>query len=246
MSWGAVAVGGATLVAQYMSERERSAAAARQASAQAGMSKAEIAYRDKASRGGQERFERLRGENIGRLSPYSEAGGAAQTEQAALMGLSGQAEQEAAMARFSESPGQRFLRERQEKALLRSQAAIGGLGGGNVRTALQEQAFGRAQTDYDRQLQRLGDLSGRGLGAEQTVVSMGTGQGYTAEDLSAGGVPAGVSGQPAIVPARAVASPLAISRGDGSRENQGRVREGRNRETRERQQREAEQREAVR
>jgi hypothetical protein len=95
----------------------------------------------------QDRFKAIRGENIGRLTPYTEAGRGALTEQQALLGLSGQGAQQEAYARFTESPGQAFLRERQERALLRNAAAIGGLGGGNVRTALQEQAFGRAQYD---------------------------------------------------------------------------------------------------
>ena len=47
-------------------------------------------------------------------------------------------QQQQAFAAFSESPGQRFLRDRQEKALLRNAASIGGLRGGNVRTAQQQ------------------------------------------------------------------------------------------------------------
>jgi hypothetical protein len=241
MSWGAVAVGGATIVAQYMSERERRAAEQRaadredrRAGEQAQLTDEQFAARmeqqqqeaatgrsygaqqsaydrqlareqmglgadiqreqfyatrgeasqsrrdreDMINRQMQKRFGRLRGETVQGLSPYSQAGAQAQREQAALMGLGGQQAQSAAMARFRESPGQAFLRGQQEKALLRSQAAIGGLGGGNVRTALQEQAFGRAQTDYDRQLQRLGQLSGRGVQAQQTIAGMGTGPGY--------------------------------------------------------------------
>jgi hypothetical protein len=123
----------------------------------------------------QERFTGIRQENIGRLSPYTQAGSQAVAEQQALMGLSGQSAQAEAMSRFQESPGQKFLRERQEKALLRSQAAIGGLGGGNVRTALQEQAFGRASTRLDDRLNRLQALSGQGLSAEGQVIGMGYG-----------------------------------------------------------------------
>jgi hypothetical protein len=120
----------------------------------------------------QGRFEGLRQENLGRLKPYGTAGQRASEEQQALLGLSGSQEQNQAMKRFSESPGQKFLRDRQEKALLRSSAAIGGLGGGNVRTALQDQAFGRAQTDYDNQFRRLSGLSGQGLEASQTAAQI--------------------------------------------------------------------------
>jgi hypothetical protein len=97
---------------------------------------------------------------------------------------------------LQESPGQRFIRERQQRALLRNQSAIGGLGGGNVRTALQEQAAGFAQQDLQNQFNRLGitsageqALQGRqqqavtnlaniraGLGAQQGAALIGAGQ----------------------------------------------------------------------
>jgi hypothetical protein len=134
----------------------------------------------------QDRFKAIRGENIGRLTPYTEAGRGALTEQQALLGLSGQGAQQEAYARFTESPGQAFLRERQERALLRNAAAIGGLGGGNVRTALQEQAFGRAQTDLDRQLTRLGVVSGQGLTAAQEAARTGYGPGYVSTGVDLG------------------------------------------------------------
>jgi hypothetical protein len=121
------------------------------------------------------RFDLLRGENIGRLDPYSQAAQSAVTERSALMGLSGADAQREAFSRFSDSPGQQFLRDKQERALLRSGSKIGALGGGNIRTALQEQAFSRAQTDYDRQLARLSGVAGEGLQAEGLVASLGTG-----------------------------------------------------------------------
>lgn len=54
------------------------------------------------------------------------------------------------------TPGQEFIRERQRQALLRSAGAIGGLGGGRVRTALQQQAAGFAQQDiqFQREAER--------------------------------------------------------------------------------------------
>ena len=64
-------------------------------------------------------------------------------------------------------------------------AALGGLGGGNVRTALQEQAFGRAQTDYENQLGRLAGLSAQGLTAAQGGLQAGYGPSYvqTGQDI---------------------------------------------------------------
>jgi len=235
MTWGAVAIGGATIVSSYMGGRQQeraqreankqnvqisadqSAEGARQfdvsqaqrelefdvsqtqragevaegarrfdiSQAQRGLdiersmeSESERRSReDEINRQLQEKFDVLRGENIGAMSPYAEAGQGALVEQQALMGLGGQEAQDAAMARFSESPGQRFLRERQEKALLRNQSAIGGLGGGNVRTALQEQAFGRAQTQLGERMAQLSALSASGQQAASAGLQAGYGPG---------------------------------------------------------------------
>lgn len=118
--------------------------------------------------------------NKAMLSPYTKAGAAASDEQMALLGLRGKKAGTEAMGRFSESPGQRFMRERAEKSLLRNASAIGGLRGGNVRSALVEQGVGFAAQDYDNQLRRLSSLSGRGLDAGKTLTVRGTGAGVEA------------------------------------------------------------------
>lgn len=218
MTWGAVAVAGAT----YLTEKERIAAEERAASKNRRLSREELAEErrqfetetgigeqrygfealradelstsrrareDEINQRLREQFEGLRTENIARLDPYAQAGTAALSEQQALLGLGSPEEQQAAMSRFTESPGQRFLRERQEKALLRNQAAIGGLGGGNIRTALQEQAFGRSQTDLQNQIDRLSGLSGQGFAAARGQgVEQGFGPAYvqTGPDLGVG------------------------------------------------------------
>jgi hypothetical protein len=73
-----------------------------------------------------------------------------------MSGVEGQQAEQQAMDSFMESPGQQFLREQQEQALLRNQGAIGGLGGGRVRSALQDEAYGRAATN---QQQRFGNIA---------------------------------------------------------------------------------------
>lgn len=88
---------------------------------------------------------------------------------------------EQALAAFAETPGQQFLRERQEKALLRSAGAIGGLGGGNIRTALQEQAFGRATTQFGEFQNRLAGLTGGAQTATAGLTQLG---GQTAGQIS--------------------------------------------------------------
>lgn len=93
------------------------------------------------------------------LAPTIERGNLAGEREAEFLGLRGREAEQAAIDNFVETPGQRFLRERQERALLRNEAAIGGLGGGNVRTALQEQAFGIASTDLNNRIDRLGRVA---------------------------------------------------------------------------------------
>lgn len=115
------------------------------------------------------------------LQPFQEAGVSALGQQQALLGLSGEDAQQAAFNQFKESPGQRFLRQRQEKALLANASAIGGLGGGNVRTALQEQAAGIAQQDFQNQFGRLGQLAGQG---QQAVTNIGQFGAQTAGNIS--------------------------------------------------------------
>ena len=92
------------------------------------------------------------------------------SRQAALDKLRGQLEglpgaqeaQQQAFAALEQSPGQKFLRDRAQRNLLRNASAIGGLGGGNVRSALVQQGVGFAQQDLQNQFGRLGQLSGRG------------------------------------------------------------------------------------
>jgi len=107
------------------------------------------------------------------LRPFLKAGQRALIEQRSLLGLNGEGRQQNAFDRFTESPGQAFLRERGERALLQNQAAIGGLGGGNVRSALQEQGIGFAQQDYNNYLAQLGGMTGMGTNTATTLGTIG-------------------------------------------------------------------------
>lgn len=107
---------------------------------------------------------------------------------------SAQEQQAQAFAQLQESPGQRFLRERQQKALLRNQSAIGGLGGGNVRTALQEQAAGFAQQDLQNQFGRLGQLAGQGQAAGTSIGQFGAQTAGNIANLTQAGAEARASG----------------------------------------------------
>ena len=116
-----------------------------------------------------EQFQQI----LGLLGPSIEAGDSARQQQMALLGLLGPEAQQAAQAQFQQSPGQQFIRERQERALTRNQAAMGGLGGGNIKTALQQQAAGFASQDFNNQFNRLGGLSGAGNNAVSNAGQFG-------------------------------------------------------------------------
>jgi hypothetical protein len=111
----------------------------------------------------------LTGEYIERgaegFTPYTEGGAQSQQVQLALSGALGPEAQAEAYANFQSSPGQDFLRDQAEQALLRGASATGGLGGGAIQSALQQQAMGMAQQDFGNYYDRLGGLSDRGLQA---------------------------------------------------------------------------------
>ena len=108
------------------------------------------------------------------LQPFQEAGEGALSQQQALLGLSGEDEQAQAFQAFNESPGQKFLRDRGERATVRNAGAIGGLGGGNVRKALTEFGIGTAQQDFQNRFGRLGQLAGQGQSAATDIGQFGS------------------------------------------------------------------------
>lgn len=103
------------------------------------------------------------------LGGFINQGQGAGGRQAALSGAMGQQAQQQAYSQFQDSPGQQFLRERGERALLRNSAALGGLGGGNVRKGLVEFGQGMAAQDFQNQFDRLGQVANRGSQAAQTA-----------------------------------------------------------------------------
>jgi len=108
------------------------------------------------------------------FAPQIEAGNLGREELLNLLGLRGVAGEQDAVDRFSESPGQKFLRERGERTLLRNNAAIGGLGGGNVRRELQEQAIGFGQKFLGERKDRLAGVAGGGASAVANQAGLGT------------------------------------------------------------------------
>ncbi len=162
----------------------------------------------RAERKGQEastREFRQAGTDIGELfAPQVEFGGQAFGQQAALAGARGPEEEARALAAFQESPGQRFLRERGEKSLIRNATAIGGIGGGNIRRALQEQGIGFAAQQQQQRFNNLGAITGVGqAGLTQQAQGLQFGAAGAAQGLVGAGI---ARGQQSTLPAAAIRS----------------------------------------
>jgi len=125
------------------------------------------------------------GRAMGYQQPYMQGGAGAQNLQAALSGALGPQAQQQAYNNYNSSPGMDYALQQSERALTRNAAATGGLGGGNIQRALQENAIGIAQQDYQNQFNNLGSLSNRGINSANT---MGGYQGQNAQYLNNQGV----------------------------------------------------------
>lgn len=107
------------------------------------------------------------------LGGFLTQGQGASQQQAALSGALGPQAQAQAFQQFESSPGQQFLQERGERAVLRNAAATGGLGGGNVLKALSDYGQGMALQDLENQFARLGQVANRGANVGQTMAGVG-------------------------------------------------------------------------
>ena len=107
------------------------------------------------------------------FAPFVERGNVAGERLLELIGLRGIEAEQGAIDDFTESPGQRFLRERQERAVLRNASATGGLRGGNVLQELQRQAFGRASTRLDNRTSLLERIASGGQNAATNQAGIG-------------------------------------------------------------------------
>ena len=158
----AMVLAGAAVAASVASAKMQSSAIKKAGRQQAGSADAAIAEQRRQSEQSREDF-----------APILERGNLAGERLNAFLGLAGPEAEQAAISGFQESPGQAFLRERQERALVRNESALGGLGGGNVRTALEEQAFGIASTQLGERKDRLAGVAALGAGATGQVGQLG-------------------------------------------------------------------------
>ena len=126
------------------------------------------------------------GQTQQQFNPFINMGTQAFRQQAALSGALGADRQARAYQNFNMSPGQQFLQQQAEKALLRNAASTGQLGGGRTQQALQEQAIGLAQQNYQNHFNQLGSISGAGLGLVSQLGSLQGQLGGNVANMTAG------------------------------------------------------------
>lgn len=156
MTWGLVAVAGATLVTGYMGAE----AAGDAASAQAGSAEAGIAEQRRQFN----EIQKL-------LEPYVAVGQPALEQQQAFLGMQGPEAERAAIERIQGGETFQALARQGEEAILSRASATGGLRGGNVQAALAQFRPALLSQLIDQQYSRLGGMTSLG---QQSAVGVGT------------------------------------------------------------------------
>ena len=111
------------------------------------------------------------------LSPYTQAGAGALTQQQALIGLGAPGSQQEAITALQGSPQFQALQQQGENAILQNASATGGLRGGNVQGALAQFRPALLSSLINQQYERLGGLTntGQASAARQAAFGQQTG-----------------------------------------------------------------------
>lgn len=172
MTWGYVAIAGATLVGGYMSSEAQKDAADKAASAQSGSAQAGI---DEQRR----QFDAIQK----LLQPYVTAGQGAIGAQQNLIGLGGADAQKQAIQSLQNSPEYAALSRSGQDAILANAAATGNLRGGNVQSALAQFQPQLLSGLINQQYSRLGGLTSIGQNAAAGVGNAGMQTGSSIANL---------------------------------------------------------------
>lgn len=162
MTWGLVAVAGATVVGGYMASSSESDAASSAAQAQGAASDASIAE-------SRRQFNAIQD----LLKPYNTAGTQGLSGQQALLGLSGADEQQKAIAGIAGGPQMEAMTAQGENALRQNASATGGLRGGNLQGALAQFRPQLLNQLIQQQYGNLGGLTSIGQNAAAGVGNAG-------------------------------------------------------------------------
>lgn len=162
MTWGNVAMAGATLISGAMSSKASKDAAKTQAQA-AGSGMSEVSYQ----------FDKIQE----LLRPYVEAGQGSIGAQQELLGLKGPEAQQAAIKALEESPQMQAMTQQGEEAMLQNAAATGGLRGGNLQAALAQFRPQLLSSLIQQQFQNLGGISTLGQASAAGTSAYGSSAG---------------------------------------------------------------------
>lgn len=171
MTWGMVAVAGATLVGGIYSSNQASKATNKAANAQSAAAQAGIDQQNS-------RFDAVQK----LLQPYTTAGTSALSSQQDLNGMNGPDAQAKAIAALQASPQFTSLQQQGTNSILASASATGGLRGGNVQGALAQFSPALLSQVINDQYGRLGGMVsiGQNAAAGTGNAGMQTGAGVSA------------------------------------------------------------------
>ena len=162
MSWVAAAVAGSALVGGIYSSNQASKSAKNATNAQTASDQAAMAQQ-------QANLEETRK----LLAPYVQSGNQAIGQQGNLIGLGGNAAQQAAINQLQASPFFTSKLQAGENAILQNASATGGLRGGNVQAALGQFAPSLLAQTIQNQFDNLGSLTSIGQASAVGVGNAG-------------------------------------------------------------------------
>jgi hypothetical protein len=172
MTWGMVAVAGATLVGGVLSANAQKDAADKAAGAQQGSAQAGIDQQN-------QRFDAVQK----MLAPYQQAGIPAVKMQGDLAGTNGNDAQAAAIAQLQQSPMFTSQLQAGNNNILANASATGGLRGGNTQAALAQFSPALLAQTINDQYSRLGGLTSIGQNAAAGVGNAGMQTGNNVTNL---------------------------------------------------------------
>jgi hypothetical protein len=172
MTWGMVAVAGASLVGGIYSSKKAGDAAEDAANIQSESAQAGIAEQRR-------QFDAVRE----LLNPYVQAGTGALTAQQNLAGLGGAAAQQSAIDALMQSPQFTSAQQLGENRILANASATGGLRGGNTQSALAQFNPALLASTINDQYARLGNLTSLGQSSAAGVGNAGMATGNNVSNL---------------------------------------------------------------
>jgi hypothetical protein len=175
MTWGFVALGGATLISGYMAkEGAEDAAAAGQVAAEA-----QVGAADRGVEEVRRQFDAIQA----LMKPYVEAGGKGLAGMQDLIGLNGPEAQKAAYMGVENSPEFAALTQQGETGILANASATGGLRGGDTQGALGQFRPALLSQLINERFSRLGGITQMGQAAAAGQAAMGQQTGQQVSDL---------------------------------------------------------------